>query len=227
MIGPNDNFATYQAPEAAKLLGVSSQRIKRWLSGYSTGSSGSEKFIEPLWDRRYQNINDFYIGFDDLIEIRFVDAFLRAGLSLQAVRYLLIKAKDIANCDYPLTTHQFKTDGKTIFLEVFQEDEARAIDVRNGQHAFHSIVKPSFVDLEFDSHSVTKWYVDGRSKKIAIDPSIAFGQPTIENTSISTARVFEAFLAEGDLKRVASDFEISLLEAKHAVEFQQKMATRH
>ncbi len=221
------NFAAYNAPEAARLLGISSQRIKRWMSGYSYGPASGKKLMPALWDRQHQEFDDFFIGFNDLIELRFVDAFVRAGLNAQAVRKLLEKAKAIAQCDYPLTTHRFKTDGRTIFLEVWQADEERAIDVRNGQHAFHAVVKPSFRDLEFDAHSVTKWYVDGKSKKVVIDPNLAFGQPTIENTSISTARLYEAFVAEGDVKAVANQFEISLTEAKHAIEFELKMASRH
>jgi uncharacterized protein (DUF433 family) len=227
MDASNHNFAVYQAPEAARLLGISSQRIKRWMTGYNYNSGGALKAMPALWDRQYKGLEDFYIGFNDLIEIRFVDAFVRAGLSVYAVRSLLEKAKAIAQCDYPLTTHQFKTDGRTIFLEVWEADEARAIDVRNGQHAFHAIVKPSFRDLEFDAHSVTKWYVDGRQKKIAIDPNLAFGQPAVENTSISTARLYEAFLAEGDVKTVANHFEITQTQARHAVEFEMKMASRH
>jgi uncharacterized protein (DUF433 family) len=223
----SQNFAVYQAPEAARLLGIPGQRIKRWMSGYSSNSTGVPKAMPALWKRQYLGLNEFYIGFNDLIEIRFVDAFVRAGLSIHAVRGLLEKAKIIAQCDYPLSTCQFKTDGRTVFLEVWEADEARAIDVHNGQHAFHAVVKPSFRDLEFDAHNVTKWYVDGRNKKIVIDPNLAFGQPSVENTSIATARLYEAFVAEGDIKTVASHFEITQTEARHAIEFELKMASRH
>jgi uncharacterized protein (DUF433 family)/DNA-binding transcriptional MerR regulator len=221
------NFASYQPAEVARLTGVSSQRIKRWMEGYTSRSGDSVKRHAPLWESRYSNYDECYLGFQDLIEIRFVDAFVKSGLSIQSVRSLLSKAKNIVNSDYPLSSHQFKTDGRTIFLEIWKSDEACAIDVNNGQHAFHDFVKPSFHDLEFDSNSVTKWYVDGRSKKISIDPNLAFGQPVVDETAIPTFRLLEAFIAEGDMKQVARQFEISLAQVKHAVEFEQKMASRH
>lgn len=221
------NFASYQPAEAAKLIGVSSQRIKRWLEGYTSGSGSNAKRQPPLWQSRYSEYDECYFGFLDLIEIRFVDAFVKAGLSIQAVRILLSRAREIAKSDYPLSTHEFKTDGRTIFLEVWQADEARTIDVKNGQHAFHAIVKPSFRDLDFTADSVTKWYVDGRNKQISIDPNLAFGQPVVDQTAIPTARLWEAFQAEGNLKSVARQFEISQTQARHAIEFEHRLAARH
>jgi uncharacterized protein (DUF433 family) len=221
------NFASYQPAEAARLIGVSSQRIKRWIEGYTSGSGVNSKRQPPLWDSRYSEYDDCYFGFLDLIEIRFVDAFVKAGLSIQAVRALLSHARQIAQSDYPLSTHQFKTDGRTIFLEIWESDEARAIDVRDGQHAFHAIVKPSFRDLEFSTNSVTKWYVDGRNKQISIDPNLAFGQPVVDQTSIPTARLWEAFQVEGEVKSVARQFEISQTQVKHAIEFEHRLASRH
>ncbi|MFC4290827.1 DUF433 domain-containing protein [Sphingorhabdus arenilitoris] len=221
------NFASYQPAEAARLTGVSSQRIKRWLEGYTSGSGTSAKNQPPLWNSRYSEYDDCYFGFLDLIEIRFVDAFVKAGLSIQAVRTLLSRAREIAESDYPLSTHQFKTDGRTLFLEVWGSDDAKAIDVKNGQLAFHAIVKPSFVDLEFDSNSVTKWYVSGRNKQISIDPNLAFGQPVVDQTSIPTARLWEAYQADGDVKSVARQFEISLRQVKHAIEFEHRLASQN
>lgn len=219
-----ENLATYRLPQASRLIGVSSNRLKRWLEGYTTKTGDSSKVHAPLWNAKYNEDDECYLGFEDMIEARFVDAFVKAGLSIQAIRTLLERARQIAKTDYPLSSHQFKTDGRTIFLEVWEADDAKAIDVKNGQHAFHAIVKPSFRDLEFDSNSVTKWYVAGRDKKISIDPNLAFGQPTIDQTGVPTGRLWEAFLAEGDLRRVANQFEVSYAEAKHAIEFEQRLA---
>lgn len=221
------NFASYKPAEAARLIGISSQRIKRWLEGYKTGSGENSKSHLPLWESRYSDYDECYFGFEDLVEIRFVDAFVKAGLSIQAVRSLLAKAKEIVRTDYPLSSNKFKTDGRTIFLETWKEDEARAIDVQNGQHAFHAIVKPSFRDLEFGTNSVTKWYVDGKNKQISIDPNLAFGQPVVDKTAIPTARLWEALQAEENERLVASQFEISLTQLRHAIEFEHRLASRH
>lgn len=224
MIQDHKNFAAYEAAEAARILGISSQKIRRWLCGYKYTSHGTQKYQQPLWHPEIQNSDDLYISFRDLIEIRFVDAFVKAGLSKNSVRLLLANARSLIDSDYPLSTTQFRTDGRTIFLETLSEsDEYNAVDVKNGQHVFQSVVRPSFRDLVFDDGIVTKWYVNGKSKKIAIDPDVAFGQPVIDETGIPTARLFEAFLAEGSERIIAQQFEVPLSAVRNAIEFERQI----
>ena len=72
------NTGIYSLRDAARLTGVSSGRIRRWLRGYHYRSR--EKFYSspPLWQGQWAPIErSLALGFLDLIEIRFVDAFLR------------------------------------------------------------------------------------------------------------------------------------------------------
>lgn len=220
----HSNFAVYQPSEAARLIRIPAGQIKRWIDGYTNSTETTRKEHPPLWERRYSDSDECYLGFLDLIEIRFVNAFVKAGLTVQTVRVLLNKARDVINSDYPLSSQKFKTDGKTIFLELLEKDKTKTIDIRDGQHSFHSFVKPSFKDLDFESEVVSKWYVQGRDKKVSIDPNIAFGQPVVDTTGITTARIKEALEAEKDIKTVARIFEISTTQVRHAVEFERRIA---
>lgn len=220
----HSNFAVYQPSEAARLIGIPATRIKRWIDGYTFTTDTTRKEQPPLWERRYSDSDECYLGFLDLIEIRFVKAFVNAGLTVQNIRILLDKARDVTNSDYPLSSQKFETDGKTIFLELLERDKTKTIDIKDGQHAFHSFVKPSFKDLDFESEVVSKWYIEGRERKVSIDPKIAFGQPVIDSTGITTARIREALEAEKDIKTVARIFEVSAAQVRHAVEFEQRIA---
>lgn len=227
MIHNQADFAVYEPAEAARILGISSQKIRRWLSGYSYQSAEGKKQRLPLWDPKYGDDEDLYLGFRDLIEIRFVDAFVRAGLSKNSVRSLLTNARQLIDSNYPLSTAQFKTDGKTIFLQTISgSDEHCAIDVKNGQHVFQSVVQPSFRDLDFEDGIVSKWYVDGRRNKIAIDPEVAFGQPVIDETGIPTSRLLEAFNAEKSERIVANQFDLPISVVRRAIEFERKLRSR-
>jgi len=42
-------LGVYSVPEAARLTGVSSRRIRRWLQGYSYSSGGAARASRPLW----------------------------------------------------------------------------------------------------------------------------------------------------------------------------------
>ena len=75
----------YSIPEASRLLRIPTLNIRRWLDGYRT-TSGT---MPPLWQSQLPRYGDHReIGFRDLMELRFVQAFLKAGLPLQTIRNL-------------------------------------------------------------------------------------------------------------------------------------------
>lgn len=225
MFQRHQDFAAYEPAEAARLLGVQPSKIKRWLGGYEYRRGDRVLEQPPLWISEYSNLDEFYLGFRDLIEIRFVIAFVRAGLGKNSVRSLLSKARTFVGHEYPLSTQQFQTDGKTLFLEIWDHDrEDRAghtIDVNNGQHVFRSLISPTFKDLDFDQGVVSKWHVAGRRKRISIAPEVAFGQPVIDDTGIPTSRILEAYEAEGDEVIVARQFEVPVSAVRSAIEFER------
>ncbi|WP_298396770.1 DUF433 domain-containing protein [Sphingobium sp.] len=230
MFQRHQDFAVYQPSEAARLLGVQPSKIKRWLGGYEYRRGDRVVEQAPLWISEYSNLDEIYLGFRDLIEIRFVVAFVRAGLDKNSVRSLLAKARTLIGHDYPLSTRQFQTDGRTLFLEIWDHgregETGHAIDVRDGQHAFRSLISPTFKDLDFDQGVVSKWHVAGRRKRISIAPEVAFGQPVIDDTGIPTFRLLEAYEAEGDEAIVARQFEVSISAVRSAIEFERGLFPR-
>lgn len=64
----------YTAPEAARMVGMSAQTLRRWLQGYDHGEKGQPtKHEAALWHPQYDVGDDgMLLGFRDLIEARIV-----------------------------------------------------------------------------------------------------------------------------------------------------------
>jgi uncharacterized protein (DUF433 family) len=109
----------YTVPEAARLLKAPARNISRWLGGYSyQAPDGRVTTVTPLWTPQLPGYeHHIELGFRDLIELKFVVAFLNAGLGLKTIRYCLKVARELVGSDHPFSTNRFKTDGRTIFLE--------------------------------------------------------------------------------------------------------------
>jgi hypothetical protein len=61
--------------------------------------------------------------------------------------------------DRPFSTQKFRTDGRTIFLEITDNiREGELIDLRHRQGVFHSVILPSLHYLEFDAEIVARWF---------------------------------------------------------------------
>lgn len=229
----------YDASEALRLVNfrrpadeqprrpVSRQTIGRWLRGYDYRVAKVRHHSEPLWRPDYPSTpgDVTELSFRDLIELRFVKAFRDLGLSLQTIRECFARAVEAVQDERPFSTQRFRTDGKTIFLEITSDlKEGELLDLKRRQQAFHRIVAPSLRDLEFDAGVVARWFPLGAGKNVVIDPTRAFGRPIIPESGTSTETLQQAVEAEGSAERVARLYEVPLAAVRDALAFQKRLA---
>src|SRR5690606_5900693 len=121
---------SYTVSEAARLIGTSAINISRWMKGYTYRRKEVEHRISPLWSSQWPIVDSHLeIGFRDLIELRFVYAFVEAGVGLLAIRNCLEYARECVADERPFSTRRFQTDGRTIFLESIERSgEAQVLD---------------------------------------------------------------------------------------------------
>lgn len=216
----------YTAPEAARLLKTSPAKVRRWLEGHAYTRDGERKIIDPLWRPRLGKVDEqLSLTFRDLIELRFVKAFLDQGLSLQAVRACLNLARQCVGADQPFSTGRFRTDGKTIFLEgIAGSDDPDLIDLRKNQYAFRSVIERTFRDLDIEADEVLRWRPFHGKGSIVIDPERSFGQPVASASGVPTEVLADAVRAEGSVARVATLYEVDKSVVTDAVRFHEELA---
>jgi len=206
---------------------VSRHTIARWLRGYDyKDRRGEIRHSAPLWRPDYADDDDtIELSFRDLIELRFVKSFRDLGLALPTIRECFKRAVDEVRDDRPFSTRRFRTDGKTIFLEITHDvRDGELIDLKRRQHVFRSVVAPSLRDLEFDADVVARWFPLGISRKaVVIDPARAFGRPIVREGRVPTEILFAAVRTEGSPEKVARLYEVPLPAVRAAVTFQQQL----
>jgi uncharacterized protein (DUF433 family) len=222
------NTGIFSVPEAAKLTGVSGGRIRRWLKGYRYTSREKRYASMPLWRGQFQPINNkMALGFLDLIEVRFVEAFLRAGVSWDMIHKARDKAAErFPGESHPFCTQRFFTDGREIFVELHKETrEPSLVEIVESQQVFSEIVRPFLAELEFGPGNILeRWWPLGKEGKIAVDPKRNFGQPTVFEEGIPTRVLARSVKANGSVQEVARWYEVSSEAVREAVEFEQKLA---
>lgn len=215
----------YTAPEAARMVGMQPATLRRWLRGYDH----DDKREEPLWQPQYDADDDagVLLGFRDLIEARIVNALRARQIGLPTIRICMERAREIVGQDRPFSTQQFKTDGKTIFLQITRDlDEPELIDLRRKQGVFNRVVAPSLADLDFGPGGAERWWLLHGKRTIVADPGRAFGQPIIAEHGITTARVAQAVKAEGSVAAVAKTYEIKPKLIRDAIAYEQQLSLR-
>ena len=238
----------YSASEALRLINfrrqfepsgprsISRRTIARWLRGYDyTSRAGETRHSDPLWQSDYINDDEtLELSFRDLIELRFVKTFKDHGLSLPTIRMCFNRAVEAVHDDRPFSTQKFRTDGRTIFLEITSDlREGELIDLKRRQNVFHSFILPSLHDLEFGADIVARWFPLGKDRRtIVVDPARAFGRPIVLDGGVPIEVLADAVEVEGSAQtdpvklqqRVAKLYDVPVAAVRDAVSFHQRLA---
>ena len=193
----------YDTALAARLTGLTKGRVRRWLKGYEyryttkTGTKLHTGHKDPVITRS-KPIDTSYASFLDLIDLLFINKFLEYGISLQRIRKALYEAETLIG-GHHFAQSVFFTDGKNIYLQVKDNADALMELLSGGQWVISSVIKQLGHQIEFDSPTgfAKRWYPLGQNGLIVLDPNISFGNPSIVNRGITTANVYDFFLAEG------------------------------
>jgi uncharacterized protein (DUF433 family) len=202
----------YSLSEAARLVGVARSKAQRWMRGYTRQTPAGPRLSEPIIAADARDA----VSFLDLVELRFVAAFVSAGVSVQTIRKVLEETKDLEP-DHPFSRQTFYTDGKAIFIKSL----GRILESGSGgQYAM--LIDQVFKRFDFTDGQVSVYYpADDRS--VRISPAHSFGAPTVAGTSIRTAVLYDAYIAEGSREAVAEWFGLSLGNVEAAIDFESSI----
>lgn len=220
----------YTVPEASRLTGVPQPRLRRWLRGYTHGGGAHIAVSEPVWRRQLPEIEGVLgLGFLDLMEARFIDAFRKAAVPWRVIRLCAERARELIGADHPFSSQRFRTDGRTIFAESVDEaSEPRFLDLVKSQFAFGRVIAPSlYAGIEFSNGDMpTRWWPLGQTVPVVIDPARGFGQPIDSKSGVPTAVLADAVVAEGSVAKVARLYQVPLQSVHAALRFEQHVAER-
>lgn len=221
------NTGIYTVRDAARLTSVSTGRIRRWLRGYRYRSRKKAYASPPLWHGQWEPIgHNLALGFLDLIEIRFVDAFLKAGVSWAMLRQARERAEEMFKVSHPFCTNRFVTDGREIFVKLHRETgEPSLIEIVQRQTVFAQIIKPFLKELEFaEGSGLVRWWPLGEKRLVVLDPTRNFGRPIVARHGVPTEVLANATKAAGSIAEVARWYEVPEREIHDALEFEQRLA---
>jgi uncharacterized protein (DUF433 family)/DNA-binding transcriptional MerR regulator len=216
------HIGLYTVPMAARILHEDGIRLRAWINGAQHSDA------QPIIQRQLPRINGQTVfGFLDLIEARFIKHFRDLGLSPQAIRRFANKLRERHHTDHPFAMNKaFRTDGKVIFMEIAEdENDKRILNLLNDNFEMGDVIEKSlFASILYADDLAYRWRPSDAQPSVVLDPSFAFGRPTIEGIWIPTDILAAAAQAEGDISAVAEDFEIDEAAVAQAVAYEQSLS---
>jgi uncharacterized protein (DUF433 family) len=166
------------------------------------------------------------LGFRDLIEIRLVDGFLRAGVSWRTLRAANESARRIFGDSHPFSMRRFVTDGRGVFVDLAEHEgaEPALMDIIKSQHVFAKVLKPYLRGLEYSQNDELLRWRPRLGKVVVLDPKRSFGQPIVEENGVPTWTLARAAKASQSFEQIIHWFGVSEREVADALEFERSLA---
>lgn len=218
----------FTVSDAAHLIRISPNKVRRWIGGYRYRRGRFVKAQPPVWELGIPASDHVHtLTFNDLMEVRFVNAFREEGISLQKIRRAISELGRITETEYPLSHKKILTDGITLFTELRDEMGGPLFYDLSGRRNYVLISVIQSVttkEVEFNQFGeISRWYPDrDRASHVVVNPLVSFGHPVLEGTRIKVHVLAEAFRAEKSVRKVADWYEIEPELVEQAVDFHKR-----
>jgi len=222
----------YSIPEAARLIGVRSDKLRRWAEGYTFPGRRTEGHSEPVIVAQLKSPGDLSVlTFNDLIELHFVSMFRAQGVSMPVIRAAADNARKLFQTTHPFAVERFDTDGKRIFATLTEAARRPSgipqgrwmSELDKGQIVFERMVRPFLKKLDWDRREARRYWPLGKDRRVVLDPSRAFGHPIDAETGVPTFALYQAFQGQQDEEAVADWYRIDVAAVRDAIEYEQSL----
>ena len=214
----------YTIPEAAELVAAPQSSVRIWIEGH-TGKQ------EPIIINQLGRVDDkTAISFANLMELRFVARFVKAGVKLREIRRIMSDAREMLHHPHPFATKAvvFKTDGQKIVADIARRNGLNLIyDLRSKNYEMPTVVMKSFREgVVFDPQGeAIEWTPRPKiAPNVIVHPRIEFGHPVLKHSNIPTDAIAKAVKVEGSAQFVADIFDLQVRHVREAVKFEENLA---
>jgi uncharacterized protein (DUF433 family) len=202
----------YSYQEAARLLGVTAQRVMRWADGYTFPRKGGLGESGPiLQTERHKGV----VSYQELFELFFVREYAALKVPLPHIRATAeVLSRQFGA--YPFSTVDLIVSGRELLVKSAVAVLHRA-DVGQIVADFAlGLAK----DVEFRDRIASKYFPPGFERAIYLDREIRSGEPVITQHAIPTRAIFSLWERERNLEAVADYHDITVSEVSAAVRYE-------
>jgi len=217
----------YGMSQAARLLGLRTDTVRRWIDGYVRSGVAYAPVI------REERTSDDTVTWGEFVEAGYLREYRAKQVSLQYLRPVIALLRKELGVRYPLATLKPYTSGRSLALEVQKTvglDPALNIVIlgRDGTLQLADPAQAFLEKVDFageGNQDATRLYPLGRSVPVVLDPERSFGEPTLP-TGVRTEILAELIDAGEEPDRVAAVYKVNTNDVAAAVRYERDIAPR-
>jgi len=210
----------YSCSEAARLLQIHPETLRRWLEG----SVRAGVHYAPVI--RHEPTGSEVVTWGEFVEAGLLRGYRKERVPLQKMRPFIERARSEFGVPYPLAHFNPKIDNKRLVYELQKETgldpKLYLVDAENEQIRWAEPVKDFLKKVEFDAVGiVSRFFPMGKLTPVVIDPEVSFGVPQIRG--IRTELVAESVEAGESLEMAARSWDLQPVEVEAALSWERSI----
>jgi len=210
----------YPFIEAAHYLNMPVSTLRSWCIGQDYKVNGTIRRFQPLIE--LDGSKSEGLSFLNLVEAHVLAAIRRKhDIPLPKVREALAFMQAKMNAPRPLVERSFQTDGVNLFVD---ELSSLVNVTHEGQIEMKELLLAHLHRIERDPTGLpirlfpfTRSGTQEREAPVQIDPTIAFGRPSLRGRAVPTAVLADRFKAGEPMTELASDFGVTVEVIEDAI----------
>lgn len=216
----------YTVAEAAHLLRLRPDKVRRWLDGYHRAGKSYDPVV------RVQSTGSDELTWGEFVELGYLREFRNARVPLQTLRPFIMMLREEFGIPYPIA-HEgtYLADRRGLVLQIQREsgvDESLCMVVEPKQQG--QLVIPARPPLsepvdqflrrvDFEGHVARRWMPFGKDSRVVVDPQQTFGIPTIRG--IRTEVLADAFDAGESVEDLVKGYDLTRDEVEEAIRWER------
>lgn len=210
----------YSYPEAARLLRVPTETLRRWLEGATRAGVVYPPVIRP------EPTGSDAVTWGEFVEAGLLRGYRAKSMPLQKMRPFIEKAREQFQVPYPLAHFKPMIDDQKLVYELQQEadlsPELYLVNAEDDQMLWAEPVSEFLEKVEFDpGGSVKRFFPFGLSTPVVIDPEVSFGIPQIKG--VRTELVAESVAAGESEDEAALSWGLGKSEVGAALQWERSL----
>ncbi|MBI4504259.1 MAG: DUF433 domain-containing protein [Chloroflexi bacterium] len=209
----------YRVRDAARLAGVSTETVRRWLQGYQSG----ERQMPPVFGKPVEDIPR--VSFLQLVEVVVASRFRKRRIRLESIRQAHRYARAKMRVDYPFASLNLESVGGHIF-HVYDEEHRTSFAVLDtpGMYTLPGIVTDTLQSVDYEGDLAARWYPLGRDVPVVIDPYLSAGEPVIPGRRVRVEVIIKRFRAGQSIRFIARDLKLGTEQVEAVIRHSDQLA---
>jgi uncharacterized protein (DUF433 family) len=209
----------YTTVEAARLLGLSSTTLARWLDGYTRAGVTYRPVIRP------EPTGQDTVTWGEFVEAGYLREYRERGVSLfRELRPFIDQLRQQFGVPYPLAHERPFVHGGRLVVQRAQKVSGLPtplqlyVTAKDDQVLLAGPAERFLDKVEFTGDVVTRLYPAGKASPVVIDSARSFGVPQVAN--IRTEIIAELFEAGEYVEQIAEDYDLDRAAIEAALRYE-------